>query len=40
MFVEHDNSLFQTENNIVMNENNFEGKPCINREIKNLELTI
>ena len=28
------------ENNVVMNENSVEGKPCINREIKSDELTI
>ena len=33
MFEEH-------ENNIVLNENIIEKKPCINREIKSDELTI
>ena len=28
------------ENNVVLNENSVEGKPCINRESKILELTI
>ena len=28
------------ENNIVLNENSVEGKPCINRESKSDELTI
>ena len=28
------------ENNIVLNKNSVEGKPCINRECKNNELTI
>ena len=28
------------ENNVVMNENSVEGKPCINREIKRLYITI
>ena len=28
------------ENNVVLNENSVEGKPCINREINSLELTI
>ena len=40
MFVEHENCLFQNENNVVLNENSVEGKPCINRESKSLELTI
>ena len=26
--------------NVVLNENSVEGKPCINREINSLELTI
>ena len=40
MFGEHENCLFQNENNVVLNENSVEGKPCINRESKSLELTI
>ena len=32
--------LFQNENCIVLNENSVEGKPCINRESKSLELTV
>ena len=40
MFGEHENCLFQNENNVVMNENSVEGKPFINREIKSLDLTI
>ena len=40
MFGEHENCQFQNEKNVVMNENSIEGKPCINREIKSLELTI
>ena len=28
------------ENNVVLDENSVEGKPCINRESKILELTI
>ena len=28
------------ENNVVLNENSVEGKPCINRESKSDELTI
>ena len=30
----------ENENNVVMNENSVEGKPCINRESKSGELTI
>ena len=40
MFEEHENFLFQNENNVVLNETNDEGKPCIDRESKSLELTI
>ena len=40
MFGEHENYLFQNENNVVLNENSVERKPCINRESKSLELTI
>ena len=40
MFGEHENCLFQNENDVVLNENSVEGKPCINREIKSLDLTI
>ena len=32
--------MFQNKNNIVLNENSVEGKPCINIESKILELTI
>ena len=28
------------ENNVVLNENSVEGKPCINRESNSDELTI
>ena len=28
------------KNNVVLNENSFEGKPCTNRESKRDELTI
>ena len=30
----------QNENNVVLNENSVEGKPCINRESESLEITI
>ena len=40
MFEEHGNCLFQNEKNVVLNENSVEGKPCINRESKILDLTI
>ena len=30
----------QNENNVVLNENSVEGKPCINRESKSDKLTI
>ena len=33
-------TVYPDENNVVLNENSFEGKPCINRESKILELTI
>ena len=39
MFEEHELSI-QDENNVVLNENIVEGKPCINREINSLETTI
>ena len=31
MFREHEKCLFNNENNVVLNENSVEGKPCINR---------
>ena len=40
MFKEHEKCLFQNEKNVVMNKNSVEGKPCINRESKSLELEI
>ena len=40
MFEEHENCLFQNEKNVVLNENSIEGKPCIHKESKILELTI
>ena len=33
-------TVYQDENNVVLDENSVEWKPCINREIKSLELTI
>ena len=33
-------TVYQDEHNVVLDENSVEQKPCINREIKNLELTI
>ena len=33
-------NVYQDENNVVLDENSVEWKPCINREIKSLELTI
>ena len=33
-------TVYPDENNIVLNENSVEGKPCINRESKSFELTI
>ena len=33
-------TINQDENNVVLVENSAEWKPCINRESKNLELTI
>ena len=32
--------LEEHENNVVLNENSIEGKPCINRQIKSNELTM
>ena len=40
MLEEHENCMFQNENNVVLNENSVEGKPCKNIESKRLELTI
>ena len=40
MFGEHENCLFQNENNAVLNENSVAGKLRINIEIKSLEITI
>ena len=33
-------TVYQDENNLVLDENSVELKPCINRESKSLELTI
>ena len=33
-------TVYQDENNVVLDENSVELKPCINRKIKSLELTI
>ena len=40
MFGEHENYLFQNENNVVLNENSIEEKPCINKESRSLKLTV
>ena len=40
MFVEHWKLSVLKENNVVLNENSVEGKKCIDRESKSLELTI
>ena len=40
MVGDHENCLFQNENNVVLNENSIERKLCINRERKSDELTI
>ena len=34
MFEEHENCLFQNENNVVLNEKSFEGKQCINEKLR------
>ena len=33
-------TVYQDENNVIIYENSVEWKPCINREIKSLDLTI
>ena len=33
-------TVYQYENNFVLDDNSVEWKPCINRESKSLELTI
>ena len=40
MIEEHKKLSIQNENNVVLNENSAEGKPCINRESKSDELKI
>ena len=39
MFGEH-KTVYQDKNNVVLDENRVERKPCINRESKSLELKI
>ena len=39
MFEELEN-VYPDENNVVLDENSVERKPCINRENKSLEITI
>ena len=38
--LENMNTVYQDENNVVLDENSVEWKPCVNRESKSLELTI
>ena len=38
MFVEHWKLSVLEENNVVLDDNSVEGKPCKNRESKSLEL--
>ena len=38
--LENMKTVYQDENNVVLDENSVERKPCINRESKSLELTI
>ena len=33
-------TVYPDENNVVLNENSVEGKPCINKESKSNEITI
>ena len=40
MLEKHENCLFRNENNVVLNEKSVEGKPCMNRESKSLEILI
>ena len=40
MFGEHENFLFQNENNVVLNGKSVEEKPSITREIESLDITI
>ena len=38
--LENTKTVYQDENNVVLDENSVELKPCINRERKSLELKI
>ena len=38
--LENIKTVYQDENNVVLDENGVEWKPCINRESKNLDITI
>ena len=38
--LENMKTVYPDENNVVLNENSVERKPCINRESKSNELTI
>ena len=38
--LENMKTVYQDENNVVLDENSVEWKPCINRESNSLELTI
>ena len=38
--MENMKTVYQDENNVVLDENSVERKPCINRKSKSLELTI
>ena len=40
MFEEHENCLFENENNFALNENSVEVKTCINRESNSLDIII
>ena len=39
-FLSNMKTVYQYENNVVLVENSFEWKSCVNRESKSLELTI
>ena len=39
-YLENMKTVYQDENNVVLDEKSVELKPCINRESKNLDLTI
>ena len=38
--LENINTVYQDENNVVLDENSVEWKPYINRESKSLDITI